>query len=796
MPLRPIRAFLVAATVLLPAALRAQAPEAPPPVDSLVVEGNHRLTSSQILGTAGIVLGQTVNYRDVQRAITKLFRTGQFDDVTVDQRESPSGKLVLAFVVRERPVLSHWAVRGVEKVGERAVKDRVSVPVGRPIDRAAVARSVASIDSLYRERGYYGAQVHAIELPQPNGDLRMVFDVREGNRVAISQVTIDGNAEFPDGEVVRQMRTRPEGFWWFETGEYDQDKLDADMRERLPAWYADHGFIDFQVTHDSLRVDSTAGKAALAVRVDEGDKYFVGTFDVAGNRRFSTDEVLAFYPFRDQRDSAAHAAPVRRAFDQGAWETATQNLRTLYNNNGYIYAQITPTQTRRILADGTHIVDLGWQIVEGQPATINRIDIVGNDVTHERVIREAIVLLPGELFSQEKFIRSYQNISNLGFFQQPLPEPKVEPVEGSPDVNLVFRVEEKRTGNVNFGASLGQGTGIGGFIGLEEPNLFGQGKRGRFQWQFGANINDFNLSYTDPAIRDSRVSGTISLFNSRLRYTVGDLGQRRQVGGSIQVGVPLFGSRYSRLFTTYTLSRNSFEGGSTDLQATFQCSHCTRSSLGVSAVRDTRIGLPFPTGGAYSSIGVEQDGGILGGTGDYQKFDLEGRWYTPLGSMGGHGQLGAGVQFVLGLTARSGFIFGDASAFPTDLYSMGGVQFGIPLRGYDEFSITPDGFDPSAAGSAASVNAFGKSYAAFTVEAGARLSQMVYLDAFFDAGNLYRTARQYDPTRLYRGAGVGAAIISPLGPVGIDLGYGFDRTDLNGNPAPGWKVHFKLGNFF
>jgi len=82
------------------------------------------------------------------------------------------------------------------------------------------------------------------------------------------------------------------------------------------------------------------------------------------------------------------------------------------------------------------------------------------------------------------------------------------------------------------------------------------------------------------------------------------------------------------------------------------------------------------------------------------------------------------------------------------------------------------------------------------VEAGARVSQSFYVSAFFDAGNVYRTARQWDPTRLFRGAGFGAAVISPLGPIGVDLGYGFDRVDLEGRPKPGWQLHFKLGNFF
>jgi outer membrane protein insertion porin family len=354
----------------------------------------------------------------------------------------------------------------------------------------------------------------------------------------------------------------------------------------------------------------------------------------------------------------------------------------------------------------------------------------------------------------------------------------------------------KPTGNNNSGASLGLGTGGGGFLGLEEPNLFGKGKRGQLRWQFGANINDFTLSYTDPAIRDSRVSGTLTLFDSRQTFIVGDLGQRQQLGGEVRIGFPFLGSRYTRVFGSYGLQRINYSQGSEDLRRRFACSDCTRSTLGAGILRDTRIGLPFPVAGTYFNIGGELNGGFLGGTSDYQKIDLEGRWYAPLGTVGGGGQLGQGVQFVLGLTAKSGFIFGDAGPFFTELYSMGGVQFGIPLRGYNEFSITPNGYDPNASSGQASVNAFGKSFAAFTVEAGARISGALYVDTFLDAGNIYREVRQYDPTRLFRGAGFGVAVVSPLGPLGIDIAYGFDKVDVFGRPAPGWQLHFKLGNTF
>jgi outer membrane protein insertion porin family len=788
--------FLSAAVALFlgaPAALSAQDVQ-PPLIDSIAVQGSARLTPSQIVGTSGLVAKQPVNYRDIQRAITALFRTGQFDDVLVEEQPHGGG-LLLTIKVKERPLLEKWAVRGVTKLSDGEVKGRVKLVNGRPLDRNAVEQSRAAIDSLYTHNGYYSAQVKTLELPQGPGRERIVFDVDEGQRVAISQVVIEGNKRFSDKQVVKHMDTRPEGFWWFQKGEYDERKVDQDVRERLPGWYADQGYVDFQVTHDSLVADSTGGKASLRLKVEEGQQYQVGTFTIDGNRRFSSEELQTLYPFGPTGPTGApQGGP--RPFSRADWEAATSKLQDLYANNGYIYAQVEPSEARRTGRDGKPVVDLRWTIREGSPATINKIEIVGNDVTHERVIREAIVMLPGDLFSRERLIRSYQNVANLGFFQQPLPSPDVKPAANGVDVDVTFRVEERRTGNVNFGASLGQGTGVGGFLGLEEPNLFGKGKRGKLQWQFGKNINDFTLSYTDPAIRESRISGTVSLFDSRARYTIGDLGRRKQTGGSLQLGFPFLGSRYTRFFTSYSYQRVRYTEGSADLRARFSCSACSRSSLGTSILRDTRVGLPFAVGGSLTNVSGELNGGFLGGTGNYRKVDLEGRWYAPLGTMGGGGQLGAGVQFVLGLTAKSGFIFGDAGPFFTELYSLGGVQYGIPLRGYDEFSITPNGFDPSASGNQASPDAFGKSYAAFTVEGGARISQSLYVSAFFDAGNVYRSARQWDPTRLFRGAGVGAAVISPLGPIGVDLGYGFDKVNGQGLPAPGWQLHFKLGNFF
>ncbi|MGH7524154.1 MAG: outer membrane protein assembly factor BamA [Gemmatimonadales bacterium] len=790
-------AYWVVCLGAMAAPLAAQTPTSgvAPAVDSIAVEGNSRNSADQIILVSGLLLHSNPTYRDVQKVIDNLYNTGQFDDVRV-RTGSVSGKFIVTIVVKERPLLLDWTVTGVAKLPRHDIDDLARLAKARPIDRAAVAHVRYQIDSAYHKSGYYSAHTDVTETAVKDG-VRLTFAVTEGSRVTISQVEVEGNSRFSDAQLVKVMDSKPEGFLWFRSGSYDERKLDRDIRDHLPAWYGQHGLIDMQVVKDTLIPDEKTGKAILRLAVEEGQVYQIGTISIVGNRRFSTEELGSLIPFAPP-DQIGSGKTIGGAFDRTAWENATTKANELYANNGYINGEVvTAEQSHRTLADGTAVLDLRWRVVEGQPATINKIEILGNEVTHERIIREAIVLLPGELFNRERLIRSYQNIANLGFFQQPMPVPDVKPAANGVDVDVIFRVVEKHTGNINFGASVGQGTGLGGFLGLEEPNLFGRGKHGKLQWQFGQNITDFQLSYTDPTLFDSRLSGTATVYDSRLRYIVGDLGQQNSTGASLQVGMPFLGSRYSRVFASYGLQHVRYSNGSVDLQSAFQCAPCTRSTLGLTFVRDTRVGLPFPVAGNMVTISTEQNGGPLGGDGNYQKVNIDTRWFTPLGTVGAkRGTIGGGVQFTLGLTAKSGFIFGNTGNFFTELYSMGGVQYGIPLRGYDEFSITPSGFNPQASSQSASQQSFGKSYAAFTTEAGARLSQSIYVDLFFDAGNVYRNVEQYNPTRLFRGVGIGAAVVSPLGPIGVDLAYGLDRTDLLGHPAPGWKLHFRLGNFF
>ena len=778
--------------------------------DSVAFRGNGRVGEAALRGDVGITPGGALSYRTLQRAIKNLYATAQFDDIQVTCAVA-NGHAILAFDVRERPLLGDVDVRGAVRVSPNTVKDQVDILVGRPVDPSQIARSIARIDSVYASKGFYLARTRA-ETTTVAAGTKITFVVDEGRRMAVSGVRVDGNHRISDREIVSAMATKPEGFFWWRKGEFDDNKYAADLTERIPAAYGRHGFIDVQLVRDTLIVDRERGKALVNVAVSEGPQYRIGEFEVNGARRFSSDEIRRFYPFgergRTLKQTVKSAAGVltrsgpkdpEDVFDQARWDEATRGVQEAYANEGYIYANVRPVIERvRMGKDSVPTVNLRWDIEERAPAIVNRVEIFGNDVTTESCIRSQILMLPGDVFNRELLLRSYQSISQMGFFETPVAQPDVRNANEQGDIDVVFHVKEKKTGTVNFGASVGQGTGVGGFIGFEQPNLFGTCKRGSLQWQFGRFINDFNLSYTDPRIRQSRVSGTVSAYHSRSRFIVGDLGRTTRAGGQIRFGFPVPGSRWTRLFLDYGGEKVSY--GREGLTSTINCGggrSCFRSSVGSQLERDTRIDLPFASAGGRQSFAAQFNGGPLGGTAAYQRYTSELRGHATLASFGGSAMGSQPLKITASLSSKAGAVFGDPGPFFIyQSFSLGGVQYGEQLRGYQEFSISPRGYIGGTDQFTAQPSSFGRAFFTTSAELGLRISSQLYLGTFFDAGNIWDRPRDFNPTRLFRGAGFGAALVTPLGPLGLDLGYGFDRTDAAGRPAPKWEVHFKFGQFF
>jgi outer membrane protein assembly factor BamA len=707
-------AAVAAVLPLAPSGLNLSAQEQNVPVvqvDSIAVVGNYRLSAVTIVGTLGFQAGSAVTYREIQGGVKNLYSTGQFEDVAVYAEGAPGEPVVLRVEVQERDVVQRLTIDGLEHANEERVRDTTGLQPGQPYSPPKILAAKEFIRSELAKEGIPFARIdeRVEEIPDQPGLIHLFLDVTEGNRITVAELEVEGNTGVSDAEIRGAMGTKREGFWWFRSGSYDAEQFQVDLAEAIPSLYRSRGYLDFQILSDTLIVDPQTGKTRVELEVDEGPRYRLASFSVEGNRHFSTEEVEAYFRrggggILRSLGLGGGGGEEGEYFDAQAFEDAMLRLQQAYSNEGYLYARVDPWIEEGDSEEGeAPSVEAGWRITEGNPAYVHRINIEGNEYTHERVIREKIYLLPGDVYSMQRLISSWQSIGSLGFFETPLPEPEIVPDEQTGDVDVTFKVTERQTGSVNFGTAVGGGTGVSGFLGYDQPKT---------DYRLYQDVDDTSLFGLPPG---------------------------------------------------------------------------TQSTFSIGITRNTLNHPLFPTSGSRQSLNTDLNGGILGGDGDFTRYTGEAVWYVPAGQIGGGSPGSRPMQFTLGLTVKGGAIFGNVDRFPFDRFWMGGVQFGQQLRGYDETSITPYGYYPERSRDLADIQRLGNAFLSVTSEYAIRFNDNISLSTFFEAGNLWADPRDADPTRLFRGAGIGVQLVTPFGPIGLDYAYGFDKTE------PGWQLHFRMG---
>lgn len=767
---RFVLAAAPAAIVLLTASL-ASAQEGPR-ISEVEVEGTRTVDASRVRALSGLTLEAVLTPRVAQQAIRTLWNTQLFDDIAVTSRPAADGGVIVIVRVTEAPVITRFDFEGEDAVERKDLETELGLKPGDRLLAHRLHQAELDLERLYEQRGYTLADVR-LAAARPGADstsVRVAID--EGRKVAVKTIEFRGNEALSSGSLRDALETETEGFWFWQDGEFDEERWRSDLNQRLPAFYGSNGYLDMRVVSDSLAIDEAEGAMRLIVTVEEGPQYHTGEIVIEGNNRFSREDLRGFLRLQ-----------TGEVFDTATVERTQGDLLNLYADDGYIYAQVQPV--RRIRPDTT-IVDLTWQIREGDPAQLRQVAIRGNTVTHESVIRRQLFVRPGQRFRRTDVRNSLLALEGLGFF-----EPGIIPTtrvvdEESGDIDLTFEVEERRTGSLTLGAAVGGGTGLSGFLGYEQPNLFGQGKSGRVRWEFGRRNNNLELSYTEPVFLGSKTSASVSFFDIDRRLINSSFNQE-VIGGSVRFGTPLPWDDATRLFYGYKWQRIDIEdraAGEDRFRGEYPR---TESSGNLALIRDTRLPRNHPIQGARHSLSTDLAGGPLGGNVGFHKYLFETSWFAPTS---GSDRTSLNLLFKAGGINATGFV-------PiTEQFVLGGVQFPAEgLRGYEQSCV-----GLTTAGSRQSGircgDDRGNAFVLMTAEHFVKITDTIYTSLFFDAGDVFREFRDVTFADLKRGAGIGVTVELPgFGPLGLDYAYGFDRLDVFGEPDPGWELHFRFGNF-
>ena len=723
-------------------------------VEEIVIEGTQRIEPDTVRSYMLIREGDPYDPVRVDRSLKSLFATGLFADVSLERRGN-----ALVVIVIENPIINRIAFEGNRQIDDEDLEAEVQLRPRVIYTRQKVLADVQRVLTLYRRSGRFAATVvpKVIQLPQNRVDL--VFEISEGDQTEIQKIRFVGNRAFSDGRLREVIRTR-ETRWYriFTTDDrYDPDRLTLD-RELLRRFYLGQGYADFRVMSALAELTPDRQDFFITFTVEEGERYRFGDVDVDIGLRDLTPGAIT---------EAIEIEP-QDWYNADAVEGTVDELTELVGTLGFAFVEVRP-RINRNRVDRT--IDVTFEVNEGPRVFVERIEILGNTRTVDKVIRREFRLVEGDAFNSSKLARSRQRIQNLGFFETV----NVEQVPGTePDKTIVqVEVEEKSTGSLTIGAGFSSTQGPLGDITIRERNLLGHGYDLRLSGTLAARRSQIDLSLTDPYFlgREISAGGDIFVIREDLQDTSSfDLDL---AGFALRGSYPL--SEQLRQGWKYTFERRNITDVDDDASRFIQDSEgeSTLSQVSHSLTYDVRDSRFSPTEGYFVRLSNDLAG--LGGSKRFVRNELNGATYYSVAE-----------GWVVELSGSAGHILGLGEDIDIDdRFFVGGND----VRGFSRGGVGPrDVATDDALGGEWKYT--GSVQLSFPIEAPAEipLAGRVFTD-FGSSGGIDASGPDIEDTGSFRASsGVGVSWLSPFGTIGIDAAFPWLKEDFD--DTENFRVNF------
>ena len=723
-------------------------------VRSIEVKGNQRIEAETVRSYMQIVPGDEYSPGKIDTSLKTLFRTGLFSDVRIFRRGS-----VLVVEVEENPVINRVNFEGNRELDDETLAKEVELRPRVVFTRARAQADAQRIVTLYRRSGRFSARVEPkiIKLSQNRVDL--VFEINDGPTTKIQRINFVGNREFSDSQLRRVISTSESAWWKFFTSSdtYDRDRLDFDS-ELLRRHYLKNGFADFRVLSANAELARDGGSFFITFTVEEGPQYEFGESTVATS--VPSLDIGQLSGVLKSREGAT--------YDATKVDKSIENLTIEAGKSGFAFAQVRPRAERD---EENRRISVAYQVEEGPRVYIERIDIVGNVRTLDRVVRREIRLVEGDAYNRVLVDRARRRITALDFFRKV----NIKEQRGSsPDkVILVVEVEEKSTGSLAFGAGFSTAETILGDVTLTERNLLGRGQFVRLRTSLSLKRQQIDLKFTEPYFLGRNMSFGVDIYGTETDLQKESSFDTRQIGAGLRFGFPL--SENSRLTTRYSFTNDRIKDVNTSKAslAIIQSKGNSNTSLiGYTVGYDTLDAPLAPTSGVRASF--TQDLAGLGGNVFYLRTGVKGEYYHNIHE-GVVGLLRGSAGYITGWNGKKTRIL--------DRFYKGGGSF----RGFKRSGIGPR--DTAAANNDAlggEAFAIGTAEVSFPVglpeEFGIRGAVFTDFGTLFDAPS--SGAKNLRDNASLR-ASVGASVLwtSPLGPLRFDFAEAFlkesyDKTEF------------------
>ena len=833
-------------------------------IGGIVVDGAKYVDASMLSMIAGLRVGETISIPgdEISNGIRKIWEQGLFEDVAINATDIVGGKVFLQIVIKERPRVSKFSFKGIKKSEADDIRNKINLSRGDIATDHLLTKTTRIIENFYYEKGYRKVDIDIQQVADTARDnyIDMVINIDKGSKVKIGKINVMGNENLTEGQVLAAMKetkqrghfdplnplgplvvntiadvvtlhplraiTGVEEYFYdnyrpriFKSSRFLESNFEAD-KKLIVEKYNSKGFRDARIVSDSVYMidDKNMG---IDIVIDEGNKYHYRNIAWTGNTKYS-DETL---------NSILGVRPGdvynKELLDKNLNYSETNlDISSLYMDDGYLFFRVDPVE----VAVENDSIDLELRLTEGKQARISNVTLSGNTKTYDHVVLRELYTRPGQLYSRSDVVRSIRELATLGFFNQEIAPPDVQPNMEDNTVDIGYSVEEAAADQIRFSAGFAAGylmleAGLQ-FSNFSMRNIFnkkawkplpmGDGQKlslnvstlGRYYLYYG-------LSFTEPWLGGKKPNAfTFSIYQSFYsKYgekTATDNGWFNMTGGTVGLGRRLtwpddYFSVYQGLnFKRYSL--NNYQSGYLNVgdgngKFNLISYNFVLSRNSVSQPIYPRNGSEFQlsleitppyslfSDKNYSSLSENEKYKWI----EMHRWTFKAAWYTELYeklvmmTRVRFGYLGHYNDQIGPTPFHRFFLGGDGLA----TYSVDSREL-VGMRGYANNSLTPGYYSNTGTGGNG-----GNIMTKYTLELRYPLSlnpqATIYALTFLEAGNCWLGFNNFNPFDVKRSAGLGVRIYLPMfGLLGLDWGYGFD--DVYGSSGNNHsQFHFSIG---
>ena len=831
-------------------------------IGGVVVEGAKYVDASMLSMIAGLRVGETISIPgdEISNGIRKIWEQGLFEDVAINATDIVGGKVFLQIVIKERPRVSKFSFKGIKKSEADDIRNKINLSRGDIATDHLLTKTTRIIENFYYEKGYRKVDIDIQQVADTARDnyIDMVINIDKGNKVKIGKINVMGNENLTEGQVLAAMKetkqrghfdplnplgplvvntiadvvtlhplraiTGVEEYFYdnyrpriFKSSRFLESNFEAD-KKLIVEKYNSKGFRDARIVSDSVYMidDKNMG---IDIVIDEGNKYHYRNITWTGNTKYS-DETL---------NSILGVRPGdvynKELLDKNLNYSETNlDISSLYMDDGYLFFRVDPVE----VAVENDSIDLELRLTEGKQARISNVTLSGNTKTYDHVVLRELYTRPGQLYSRSDVVRSIRELATLGFFNQEIAPPDVQPNMEDNTVDIGYSVEEAAADQIRFSAGFAAGylmleAGLQ-FSNFSMRNIFnkkawkplpmGDGQKlslnvstlGRYYLYYG-------LSFTEPWLGGKKPNAfTFSIYQSfysnNKEKTASDYNYFKMTGGTVGLGRRLtWPDDYFSLYQGLNFKRYNLHNYQT-LSVGDGNGKFNLISYSFILSRNSVSQPIYPRNGSEFQLGLEitppysllsdKNYSTLSENEKYKwiemhRWTFKAAWYTELYE-----------KLVMMTRVRFGYLgYYNKQIGPTPFHRffLGGDGLAnytvdsrelVGMRGYANNSLTPGFYSDSGSGGNG-----GNLLTKYTLELRYPLSlnpqATIYALTFLEAGNCWLGFNNFNPFDVKRSAGLGVRIYLPMfGLLGLDWGYGFD--DVYGSSGNNHsQFHFSIG---